>query len=216
MAKKTKVLLFVILVGVLTAVISYFKSGEWNLFTLLQAGLIATVLNIIVLLYDHYGWRMLLLKYAATSPNIRGTWKFEEPRIFSLSKLCKYEHLNGGFLIVKQSDSHILVNILWDGDEPSELRIESPTSVNQDRCSFSGLFVEHPNESTHSFGAFITFSSKYPDKFVLRYRTDHDVTGEITARNRKPWIAKNIEQAKKDATHLPTLYEKALFALRWT
>ena len=70
MTKRTKVLLFVFLVSALTAVISFFKSGDWNLSTILQAGLIAAILNIILLLYDHYGWRMFLFKYAATSPNL--------------------------------------------------------------------------------------------------------------------------------------------------
>ncbi|GBO85429.1 hypothetical protein A6779_17090 [Marinobacter adhaerens] len=215
MAKKTRTLLFVIVVGVLTAVISFFKSGEFNLFTLLQAGIIASLLNLLILLYEHYGWRMVLLKNAATSPNFRGTWEFEKPDVFSITKLCKYDNLKGGYLTVQQSDSHILVNILWDGDEPSELRIKSPTAVNQDRCSFSGHFVEHPAESTHGFGAFITFSSRYPSKFVLRYRTDHGVTGEIKAENRKPWIANTIKQAKKDSNRVPTLNEKVLFAMRW-
>ena len=76
--------------------------------------------------------------------------------------------------------------------------------------------MEHPDQSTHGFGAFITFSSKYPDKFVLRYRTDHGVTGEIIAMHRKPRIARNIEQANNDANRDLNLFEKSMFALRWT
>ncbi len=216
MARRTKVLIFVILVGVLSAVISYFKVGEWNVFTILQAGLIATVLNILLVIYDHYGWRAPLLRYFATSPNLRGTWEFENPKILSITKLVFYEHLKGGYLSIQQSDSHIKINIIWSDDEPSELRIDSPVSTNQDRCAFSGSFIEHPSQSNHGFGAFIMFGSLYPAEFVLRYRTDHGVTGKILAKNRKPWHIENKNEAVLKTSKIPSLLDKIKFLFQWT
>jgi len=217
LALRTKVFILVVLVGVLTLGISFVRGEIPNTTALFSAGLIAGVINVLLVAFNHYGWRIPGLRFVATSPNIRGTWIFRDPRVIQLAgEPSIREDLPGGFLVIRQSDTHIRVTMLWDGAGPSELRQDSPVSVNADKCCFTGTYVEKPAGTEHSFGAFFTFSSKSPTDFVLRYRTDNDITGEIQASDPKPWMANAISDAKSRADKKVKPWDTILFALRWT
>lgn len=219
MALRTKIFILVVLVGVLLLGLSVIKqeSPDWR--GLFSAGLIAAIVNALLVAFNHYGWRCPGLSFAATSPNLRGTWRFESARVFSMhgDKPKLQAHLVSGFVVIKQSDTHIGVTILWDGDEPSAVPRLSPVTVNEGKLCFTGTFLEYSKgyATEHAYATFITYADRHPTEFSLRYRTDSELTGSLTVHDRKPWNATSRDaqaRAKKKAS----VWGKLRFALSWT
>jgi hypothetical protein len=217
METKTKVFVLVVLVGILTVAISLTRGDRPDITTLASAGLIAAVINGCLSMFNHYGWRLPLISMASTTPNIRGTWRFTAPRVTLLSEPPQARKgLPGGYLVIRQSRTHIRVAVLWDGDSPSELRHDSPVAVNGDKCCFTGTYVELPAATEHAFGTFFTFGSTYPSDFVLRYRTDNNITGEIAAGTRRKWFADTIENARAWHDRGAPVWQRLVFVFGWT
>jgi hypothetical protein len=202
MKPRTKIMIVVVLAGVFALVISVVEGAPPDTGVLLSAGLITTGIYALYQAFNHYGWRLLPFSLLASSPNERGTWRFISQHVVDLGNASEEppairEGLDGGYLVTHQSDSHIRVKVLWNGDAPSELRDASPVSVNGDKLSFSGTYVELPAQTEHAFVAFLMSSERKPDSFVLRYRTDHGLTGELQAMDRRPWTSKKFDRAQK-------------------
>lgn len=216
MSRSNTVLLVVVFVGVVVLALSVLEGSPPNLSILMAAGAITAIISALFLFFDHYGWRLPLLSKAAKSPNIRGTWSFNAPRVVR----CKGSpavrtDLNGGSLVVRQSDRRIRMSVLWQGEAPSELREASPVSVNRGKLCFTGTYVELPENTEHAFCAFLMWSDPFPSEFVLRYCTDHGFAGEILAKDRRPWLAKDHEDEQKRREQGPRRLGSFFAWFRW-
>src|SRR5687768_3111835 len=114
---RRKISILVLLVGLILLGMSLAQGELPDYTTLKSSGVITAVLLVVVTAFHHYGWRCPGLSLLTTTPNLRGTWRFTNARVASVSNsnLSHQAQLTSGYVVIRQSETHIAARILWDG-----------------------------------------------------------------------------------------------------
>jgi hypothetical protein len=212
MSLKTKLTLLVAAVGTIYATLTFQSGRHPDLGVLAWTTKITWWLWIAVLAFIHYGWRMPLLSKLASSPNLRGTWRFDSAEITDNAGLrTKYS----GYLTVKQSEMDVDLRVIWSGLDVTALHAKAPTAANANKLCFAGTYVNDHSGADTGFVAYFTAPHTNTGRTILRYRTDDGDTGEFTAVSRVPRIFRDHDDAQKNYARPVASWRRVWFALQW-
>lgn len=211
---RIKVFILLVLAGVMPLIWrSQPAPGSW-----LELGIyafkISGTLTAIVGAYVFYGWRIPLLDKLANGPDIRGTWRVETGAVDSVKDPDRQAVDPKSYIAIRQTDARIGVHVLWDDNTISELDADTPYIFHNGRYAFAATYVKQPGGKAAAVGAFITYSPTRPNTLTLRYRTDSELTGELTAESHVRDIFTTFDEAKARYGKSPGFFRSLLFWLR--
>jgi hypothetical protein len=181
---------------------------------LLYAFKVSGTLCLAVTAYTFYGWRVPGLSYAATFPNIRGTWRIDEGAIHDVKTMLQLPNEPKAYVVLQQTDPHIRLLVLWDDGEMSQLVADTPAVAHQGKYAFAGTYVSQPGGIQHGLGGYIAYTETAPNTFTLWYRTDDGLTGRLIAKGPVPRQFKTLKDAQANYAKPVACLRKIWFTLK--
>jgi hypothetical protein len=177
----------VLLVGVITALVSYFTSGRVEGAILFNFGVIAAIVGLLLIIFDVLLWKLpLLYPWFVDIPNLNGSWKVTA-RI--LQPGAAKAESDQGEASIEQSHSGIYMSIIWGDKSETEFFEAAPLAVSgtrTKRCALSSFYqfkkkgTERVTRSAAmAFDVPAKLFKNRPDRFTIFYTTTDGYRGEI-------------------------------------
>lgn len=172
-----------ILIGLITMGVSYFRSGKADQTLFLYFGSIATVLGLFFWLFEHWIWHFpFLYGWLVAIPDLRGKWTGNgsetasgenDPQKKSQATLTA-EHIT-----IRQSYSSIHVSIQWKGGGESRVHESAPyvlSGTDTKYLAFVAVYSythghENPKIRHATVIIVIAEKAKQPKKVSINYAT---------------------------------------------
>ena len=178
----------VLLVGIVSAVVSYFRTGVVEAAVLFNVGIVAMIVALILMLFDSFLWKLrYFYPWFVPVPNLNGPWsvkaRFRQPRSTEVRE-------DTGKASIEQSNSDFYVRVDWEGGGVSEFIEAAPLVVSghrTKRCALSPTYKvkDRTGGTVSTRSAFMSFDvpgtlfANAPGAFTMYYSSTDEHHGEL-------------------------------------
>lgn len=166
MINQSQLIAIIILVGLITFLISFIQTGTPEKVVLIYAGIISSIIGLIILVFDSLLWKIkFIYPWFVQTPNLNGKWKVDAKFYFLSAENSPIEVQ--GDALIEQNYSSLYLEIIWKDGYKTEF-YESTT------LAISGKTKKH-----HSFRVFYKLTDKQGNIDIRDAMMAFDLPGRL-------------------------------------
>ena len=180
----------VLLIGIISVGVSYFRSGVIESAILFNFGTITSILAVVLIVFNTLVWKWrFLYPWFVSVPNLNGTWTVKGRFRGSGPSVAVAHDNDEGEAIIEQTLSNIYLMINWKDTTEMQFVEAAPLAVSgvrTRRCALSAIWRVNGPCGSLTRSAFMSFDvpgklfANRPSQFTVFYSTTDDRHGELT------------------------------------